>query len=184
MRWVTELVINGIVLVFLIILTIYSYKLIPFVSMSGSMLSFSLGISDVYYYIPVGVGAILIFIPVFYKTFKEIETRKRNAYEVLMVSIYILGSFVLFMLLKMPISLVDGYFESHRPFDCRGSSHHHSSVDGPWGSQLSPDGDPLLHLCRRALECGRSHESHLQFCQCLCVEAAGRVWPRWPLLRR
>ncbi len=63
MRWVTELVINGIVLVFLVLLTIYSYKLIPFVSMSGSMLSFSLGISDVYYYIPVGIGSILMFYP-------------------------------------------------------------------------------------------------------------------------
>jgi TRAP-type C4-dicarboxylate transport system permease small subunit len=79
MRWVTELVINGIVLVFLIILTVYSYKLIPFVSMSGSMLSFSLGISDVYYYLPVGVGAILIFIPVLYKTIKEIESFKRKS---------------------------------------------------------------------------------------------------------
>ena len=79
MRWVTELVINGIVLVFLIILTVYSYKLIPFVSMSGSMLSFSLGISDVYYYLPVGVGAILIFIPVLYKTIKEIESFERKS---------------------------------------------------------------------------------------------------------
>jgi len=79
MRWVTELVIDGIVLVFLIILTVYSYKLIPFVSMSGSMLSFSLGIRDVYYYLPVGVGAILIFIPVLYKTIKEIESLKRES---------------------------------------------------------------------------------------------------------
>ncbi len=63
MRRVTDLVINGIVLVFLVLLTIYSYKLIPFVTMSGSMLSFSLGISDAYYYIPVGVGSILMFIP-------------------------------------------------------------------------------------------------------------------------
>lgn len=78
MRWVTELGINGIVLIFLIVLTIYSYKLIPFVSMSGSMLSFSLGVSDVYYYIPVGVGSILIFIPVLYKTLKELESHKKK----------------------------------------------------------------------------------------------------------
>jgi TRAP-type C4-dicarboxylate transport system permease small subunit len=76
MRWVTELVINGIVLTFLIVLTIYSYKLIPFVSMSGSMLSFSLGVSDVYYYIPVGVGSILIFIPVLYNTLRQVGSRK------------------------------------------------------------------------------------------------------------
>jgi TRAP-type transport system small permease protein len=76
MRRATELVINAMVLIFLAILAIYSYKLIPFVSMSGSMLSFSLGISDVYYYIPVGIGAMLIFIPVFYKTLKEIGSQK------------------------------------------------------------------------------------------------------------
>ncbi len=40
MRWMTEQVIHWMILVFLIILTIASYKLIPFVSMSGSMLSF------------------------------------------------------------------------------------------------------------------------------------------------
>lgn len=78
MRWVTELVINGIVLTFLIVLTIYSYKLIPFVSMSGSMLSFSLGVSDVYYYIPVGVGSILIFIPVLYNTLRQVGSRKEK----------------------------------------------------------------------------------------------------------
>ena len=78
MRWVTELVIDGIVLIFLIVLTIYSYKLIPFVSMSGSMLSFSLGVSDVYYYIPVGVGSILIFIPVLYKALNELESPKKK----------------------------------------------------------------------------------------------------------
>ena len=61
----------------LVILTIATYKLIPFVSMSGSMLSFSLGIKDVYYYIPVGVGSILMFIPVLYKTLKVLEARKQ-----------------------------------------------------------------------------------------------------------
>jgi TRAP-type transport system small permease protein len=77
MRWVTEQVIQWMILVFLVTLTIASYKLIPFVSMSGSMLSFSLGIKDVYYYIPVGVGAILMFIPVLYKTLKALESRKQ-----------------------------------------------------------------------------------------------------------
>jgi TRAP-type transport system small permease protein len=77
-RWMTEQVIQWMILIFLVILTIVSYKLIPFVSMSGSMLSFSLGIKDAYYYIPVGVGAILMFIPVFYKTLKELEARKRE----------------------------------------------------------------------------------------------------------
>jgi TRAP-type C4-dicarboxylate transport system permease small subunit len=76
MRRATDLVVNVMVLIFLAILAISSYKLIPFVSMSGSMLSFSLGISDVYYYIPVGIGAILIFIPVLYKMVKEIESQK------------------------------------------------------------------------------------------------------------
>ena len=78
MRWMTEQVIHWMILIFLIILTIATYNLIPFVSMSGSMLSFSLGIKDVYYYIPVGVGSILMFIPVFYKTLKELEARKRK----------------------------------------------------------------------------------------------------------
>ena len=78
MRCVTELVINGIVLSFLVLLTIYSYKLIPFVSMSGSVLSFSLGISDVYYYIPVGVGSVLMFFPVLYQTLREIESHKKR----------------------------------------------------------------------------------------------------------
>jgi len=78
MRWATDLAVNAIVLIFLVTLTISSYKLIPFVSMSGSMLSFSVGISDVYYYIPVGIGAILIFIPVLYKTLREIESRKKK----------------------------------------------------------------------------------------------------------
>ena len=78
MRWMTEQVIRWMILVFLVILTIASYKLIPFVSMSGSMLSFSLGIKDAYYYIPVGVGSILMFIPVFYKALKELEARKRE----------------------------------------------------------------------------------------------------------
>jgi TRAP-type C4-dicarboxylate transport system permease small subunit len=78
MRWVTEQVIHWMILVFLVILTIASYKLIPFVSMSGSMLSFSLGIRDVYYYIPVGVGSILMFIPVLYKTLSDLESRKRK----------------------------------------------------------------------------------------------------------
>src|SRR5512139_2342428 len=36
MRRATELTINGIVLIFLVLLAVYSYKLIPFVSMSGS----------------------------------------------------------------------------------------------------------------------------------------------------
>ena len=105
MRWMTEQVIHWMILIFLIILTIASYKLIPFVSMSGSMLSFSLGIKDVYYYIPVGVGSILMFIPVLYKTLKELKLVNKKVCEVLMVSIYILGSFVLLMLFKMPISL-------------------------------------------------------------------------------
>jgi C4-dicarboxylate transporter DctQ subunit len=78
MRWVTEQVIHWTMLVFLIILIIATYKLIPFVSMSGSMLSFALGIGDVYYYIPVGVGAILMFIPILYKTLKEIDARKQK----------------------------------------------------------------------------------------------------------
>lgn len=78
MRRVTGLVINGIVLVFLVLLTIYSYKLIPFVTMSGSMLSFSLGISDAYYYIPVGVGSTLMFFPVLYQTLREIESHKKR----------------------------------------------------------------------------------------------------------
>lgn len=75
MRLVTQQVIQWLILVFLIILTFQTYKLIPFISMSGSMLSFSLGIKDVYYYIPVGIGAILIFIPVFYQTLRELGTR-------------------------------------------------------------------------------------------------------------
>ncbi|HSB07787.1 MAG TPA: TRAP transporter small permease subunit [Thermodesulfobacteriota bacterium] len=77
-RWMTEQVIHCMILLFLVILTIASYKLIPFVSMSGSMLSFSLGIKDVYYYVPVGVGSILMFIPVLYKTLKELEARKQG----------------------------------------------------------------------------------------------------------
>ena len=76
MRRITELVINGIVLFFLVVLTIATYKLIPFVSMAGSMLSFSLGIQDVYYYIPVGVGSTLMFFPVLYKTLRERENSK------------------------------------------------------------------------------------------------------------
>jgi TRAP-type C4-dicarboxylate transport system permease small subunit len=78
MRWMTEQVIHWMILLFLVILTIATYNLIPFVSMSGSMLSFSLGIKDVYYYIPVGVGSILMFIPVLYKTLKELEARKQK----------------------------------------------------------------------------------------------------------
>ncbi len=78
MRWMTEQVIHWMILLFLVILIIASYKLIPFVSMSGSMLSFSLGIKDAYYYIPVGVGSILMFIPVLYKTLKELEVRKQK----------------------------------------------------------------------------------------------------------
>jgi TRAP-type C4-dicarboxylate transport system permease small subunit len=78
MRWMTEQVIHWMILLFLVILTIATYNLIPFVSMSGSMLSFSLGIRDVYYYIPVGVGSILMFIPVLYKTLKELEARKQE----------------------------------------------------------------------------------------------------------
>jgi len=78
MRWMTEQVIHWMILVFLVILTIATYNLIPFVSMSGSMLSFSLGIKDAYYYIPVGVGSILMFIPVLYKTLKELEARKQK----------------------------------------------------------------------------------------------------------
>lgn len=75
MQWVTLQVIQWLILVFLVILTFQTYKFIPFISVSGSMLSFSLGIKDVYYYIPVGVGAILIFIPVLYQTLRELETR-------------------------------------------------------------------------------------------------------------
>jgi TRAP-type C4-dicarboxylate transport system permease small subunit len=78
-RRITELVVNGAILIFLIILIIFTYKLIPFVSMSGSTLSFSLGIADVYYYVPVGVGAVLIFIPVLYKTLQGVETLKERA---------------------------------------------------------------------------------------------------------
>jgi TRAP-type C4-dicarboxylate transport system permease small subunit len=78
MRRATDLTINAIALIFLVVLAICTYKLIPFVSMSGSMLSFSLGISDVYYYIPVGIGSILIFIPVLYKTLREIESYKKK----------------------------------------------------------------------------------------------------------
>jgi len=78
MRWFTQQVIQWLILVFLVILTFETYKLIPFVSMSGSMLSFSLGIKDVYYYIPVGIGAILIFIPVFYQTLIELGTRHQQ----------------------------------------------------------------------------------------------------------
>ena len=77
-RRITGLLINGIVLIFLVLLTFYSYKLIPFVSMTGSMLSFSLGISDAYYYIPVGVGSALMFIPVLYQTLREIEYLKKR----------------------------------------------------------------------------------------------------------
>lgn len=78
MRWITEQVILWIILVFLVVLTFTTYKLIPFVSMSGSMLSFSLGIKDFYYYIPVGVGSILIFIPVLYKVLSRLEARKEE----------------------------------------------------------------------------------------------------------
>jgi TRAP-type C4-dicarboxylate transport system permease small subunit len=79
-RRVTEQAIQWIILVFLVVLTVATYKLIPFVSMSGSMLSFSLGIKDVYYYIPVGVGAILIFLPVLYKTLKELDPHKGKGF--------------------------------------------------------------------------------------------------------
>lgn len=71
---VVELVINGIVLGFLALLAISTYRLIPFVAMQGSMLSFDLGISDVFYYIPVGVGAVLMFIPILYKTLEAIRS--------------------------------------------------------------------------------------------------------------
>ena len=67
-------------LAFLIVLTVYSYKLIPFVTMSGSMLSFSLGISDAYYYVPVGIGSVLVFIPVLYKTLREIEDHQGKGF--------------------------------------------------------------------------------------------------------
>ena len=60
----------------LLVTTIAAYKQ-SLSSMSGSMLSFSLGIKDVYYYIPVGVGSILMFIPVLYKTLKVLEARKQ-----------------------------------------------------------------------------------------------------------
>jgi len=78
MRWFTQQVIQWMLLIFLVILTYATYKLIPFVTMSGSMLSFSLGIKDVYYYMPVGVGSILIFIPVLYKTLIELESRHQE----------------------------------------------------------------------------------------------------------
>jgi TRAP-type C4-dicarboxylate transport system permease small subunit len=76
-RWMTNQVIQWTVLAFLVVLSVATYKLIPFVSMTGSMLSFSLGIPDVYYYLPVGVGSILMFIPVLYKTLREIEAFKK-----------------------------------------------------------------------------------------------------------
>ena len=78
MRRITEQAIQWIILVFLIVLAVTTYKLIPFVSMSGSMLSFSLGVKDVYYYIPVGVGAILIFFPVLYKTLQALVPRQEK----------------------------------------------------------------------------------------------------------
>ena len=71
---VVDLVINGIVLAFLVLLAISTYRLIPFVAMQGSMLSFDLGISDVFYYVPVGVGAVLMFIPILYKTLETIKS--------------------------------------------------------------------------------------------------------------
>lgn len=70
---VVDLIINGIVLAFLVLLAISTYRLIPFVAMQGSMLSFDLGISDVFYYVPVGVGAVLMFIPILYKTLEAIK---------------------------------------------------------------------------------------------------------------
>ena len=70
---VLDLVINGIVLFFLALLAVSTYRLIPFVSMQGSMLSFDLGIPDVFYYVPVGVGAVLMFIPVFCRTLEAIK---------------------------------------------------------------------------------------------------------------
>lgn len=76
-RRITARVINGIVLLFLVVLTFATYKLIPFISMAGAMLSFSLGIQDIYYYIPVGVGSILMFFPVLYKMLSEKDTRKQ-----------------------------------------------------------------------------------------------------------
>ena len=71
---VLDLAINGIVLAFLVLLAISTYRLIPFVAMQGSMLSFDLGISDVFYYAPVGVGAILMFIPILYKTLETVTS--------------------------------------------------------------------------------------------------------------
>ena len=76
---VVDLVINGIVLVFLALLAISTYRLIPFVAMQGSMLSFDLGISDVFYYVPVGIGAILMFIPVFYRTLEAIKPNLKSS---------------------------------------------------------------------------------------------------------
>ncbi len=70
---VLDLIISGIVLGFLVLLALSSYRLIPYVAMSGSMLSFDLGISDVFYYLPVGVGAVLMFIPILYKTLESIK---------------------------------------------------------------------------------------------------------------
>jgi TRAP-type C4-dicarboxylate transport system permease small subunit len=71
---VVDLIINGIVLAFLVLLAISTYRLIPFVTMQGSMLSFDLGIPDVFYYVPVGVGAVLMFIPILYKTLEAIKS--------------------------------------------------------------------------------------------------------------
>lgn len=68
-----DVIINGIILIFLALLAISSYRLIPFVAMKGSMLSFDLGISDVFYYVPVGVGAVLMFIPVLYRTLQSMK---------------------------------------------------------------------------------------------------------------
>jgi len=78
LRRMTELAIDGVVLLFLVLLAIYSYKLIPFVSMSGSVLSFSLGISDAYYYIPVGIGSVLLFFPVLYHMLRRIESYPKS----------------------------------------------------------------------------------------------------------
>ena len=71
---VVDLIMNGIVLAFLVLLAISTYRLIPFVAMQRSMLSFALGIPDVFYYVPVGVGAVLMFIPILYKALEAIKS--------------------------------------------------------------------------------------------------------------
>lgn len=77
-RRAIEFIIDGIVLAFLALLTYLSYAFLPFVSMSGAMLSFDLGVPDVYFYAPVGVGAVLIFLPVLYKTLARLTSTEQS----------------------------------------------------------------------------------------------------------